>query len=117
MHVLIVAESFPSPAHLYRGTFIGEQVKRLLDHVERVTVLSPTTYVPRFVKISRVARQASLPASYELVKDRCEVLFPRYLKAPGDRCLWWTTAQWRRIVSKTVGDLLKAGSLSLIHAN
>lgn len=117
MHVLMVAVSFPSPDHPYRGTFIGEQVKRLLDHVERITVLSPTTYVPRFVKISRVARQASLPASYELVKDRCEVLFPRYLKAPGDMCLWWTTAQWRRIVSKTVGDLLKAGSLSLIHAN
>lgn len=113
----MIAESFPSPAHPYRGTFIGEQVKRLLDHVERITVLSPTTYVPRFVKISRVARQASLPASYELVKDRCEVLFPRYLKSPGDMCLWWTTAQWRRIVSKTVGDLLKAGSLSLIHAN
>lgn len=113
----MIAESFPSPGHPYRGTFIGEQVKRLLDHVERITVLSPTTYVPRFVKISRVARQASLPTRYELVKDRCEVLFPRYLKAPGDMCQWWTTAQWRRIVSKAVGDLLKAGSLSLIHAN
>jgi hypothetical protein len=62
MHVLMVADSFPSPAHPYRGTFIGEQVKRLLDHVDRITVLSPTIYVPRFVKISRVARQASLPA-------------------------------------------------------
>lgn len=117
MHVLMVAESFPSPAHPYRSTFIGEQVKRLLDHVERITVLSPTTYVPQFIKISRVARQASLPARYELVKDRCEVLFPRYLKAPGDMCLWWTTAQWRWIVSKTVGELLEADSLSLIHAN
>ncbi|MDH5739875.1 MAG: glycosyltransferase family 4 protein [Nitrospira sp.] len=117
MHVLIVAESFPSPAHPYRGTFIGEQVKRLLDHVERITVLSPTTYVPRFLKVHRVARQASLPARYEFVKDRCEVLFPRCLKAPSDMCLWWTTAQWRRIVSNTVGDLLKTGSLSLIHAN
>lgn len=117
MHVLIVAESFPSPAHPYRSTFIGEQVKRLLDHVERITVLSPTTYVPQFMKISRVARQASLPTRYELVKDRCEVLFPRYLKAPGDMCLWWTTAQWRWIVSKTVGELLATGSLSLIHAN
>ncbi len=117
MHVLMVAESFPSPAHPYRGTFICEQVKRLLDHVERITVLSPTTYIPGFVNIRRVARQASLPTRYELVKDRCEVLFPRYLKAPGDRCLWWTTAQWRRIVSKTVGTLLETGPLSLIHAN
>ena len=113
----MVAESFPSPAHPYRGTFIGEQVKRLLDHVERITVLSPTTYIPQFLKISRVARQASLPARYELVKDRCEVLFPRYLKAPGDMCLWWTTAQWRRLVFKTVGELLETDSLSLIHAN
>jgi glycosyltransferase involved in cell wall biosynthesis len=117
MHVLMVAESFPSPGHPYRGTFIGEQVKRLLDHVERITVLSPTTYVPRFMKISRVARQASLPARYEFVKDRCEVLFPRYLKAPGDMFLWWTTVQWCRIVSKTVGDLVAGGSLSLIHAS
>jgi glycosyltransferase involved in cell wall biosynthesis len=117
MHILMVAVSFPSPAHPYRGTFIGEQVKRLLDHVERITVLSPTTYVPRFVKINRVARQASLPARYEFVKDRCEVLFPRYVKPPGHACLWWTRAQWRRIISKTVGDLLRTGSLSLIHAN
>ena len=117
MHILMVAASFPSPEYPYRGTFIGEQVKRLLDHIERVTVLSPTTYIPRFVKIRGVARQASLPERYEFVKDRCEVLFPRYLKAPGDMCLWWTTAQWRRIVSKTVSDLLKTGSLSLIHAN
>ncbi len=117
MHVLMVAESFPSPAHPYRSTFIGEQVKRLLDHVDRITVLSPTTYVPPFVKISRVARQATLPARYELVKDRCEVLFPRYLKAPGDMCLWWTTAQWRRLVSKTVRQLIETRSVSLIHAN
>ena len=32
-------------------------------------------------------------------------------------CLWWTTAQWRRIVSKTVRELIETGSLSLIHAN
>ncbi len=117
MHILVVAESFPSPAHPYRGTFIGEQVKRLLDHVERITVLSPTTYIPRFLKVSRVARQVSLPERYEFVKDRCDVLFPRYLKAPGDMCLWWTTAQWHRIVSKIAGDLLETESLSLIHAN
>lgn len=117
MHILMVAVSFPSPEYPYRGTFIGEQVKRLLDHVERITVLSPTTYVPRFLKINRVARQVSLPARYEFVKNRCEVLFPRYVKAPGHACLWWTTAQWRRIVSKTVGEILKTGSLSLIHAN
>ncbi|MBS0183820.1 MAG: glycosyltransferase [Nitrospira sp.] len=117
MHILMVADSFPSPAYPYRGTFIGEQVKRLLDHVERITVLSPTTYVPRFVKLSRGARQASLPARYEFVKDRCEVLFPRYVKAPGYACLWWTTVQGRRIVSKTVGDLLETGPISLIHAN
>lgn len=113
----MIAVSFPSPAYPYRGTFIGEQVKRLLDHVERITVLSPTTYVPPFVKLSRVARQASLPARYEFVKGRCEVLFPRYVKAPGFACLWWTAAQWRRIVSTTVGELLETGSLSLIHAN
>lgn len=117
MHLLMVAESFPSPEYPYRGVFIGEQVKRLLDHVEQVTVLCPTTYVPRFVKFNRVAAQVSLPARYEFVKDRCEVLFPRYLKAPGDICLWWTITQWCRIVSKTVGELLDTGSLSLIHAN
>lgn len=117
MHILIIAESFPSPAHPYRGTFIGEQVKRLLDHVERITVLSPTTYVPRFVKMSRVARQASLPPYYEFVKGRCKVLFPRCPKLPGDMCLSWTSALWRRIVSKTVGDLMATGSLSLIHAS
>ena len=58
-----------------------------------------------------------MPARYEFVKDRCKVLFPRYVKAPGDMCLWWTTAQWRRLVSKTVDELIETESLSLIHAN
>ena len=79
----MVADSFPSPEHPYRGTFIGEQVKRLLDHVERITVLSPTTYVPRFAKYKTGCKAGFSPARYEFVKDRCEVLFPRYLKAPG----------------------------------
>lgn len=113
----MVAESFPSPEYPYRGAFIGEQVKRLLEYVDRITVLSPTPYVPRFARINRVATQASLPARYEFVKDRCEVLFPRYLKVPGDICLWWTTMQWRRLVSNTVRELIETRSLSLIHAN
>lgn len=117
MHILMVAVSFPSPEYPYRGAFIGEQVRRLLDHIERITVLSPTPYVPGFARINRVATQASLPARYEFVKDRCEVLFPRYLKAPGGMCLWWTTAQWRRLVSNTVRELIETRSLALIHAN
>lgn len=116
MHILMVTVSFPSPGYPYRGAFIGEQVKRLLDHVDRVTVLSPTAYVPQFAKGSRPVL-ASLPARYEFVKNRCEVLFPRYFKAPGDVCLWWTTSQWRRLVSQTVTDLIEKKSLSLIHAN
>ena len=117
MHILMVAVSFPSPEHPYRGSFIGEQVKRLLEHVDRITVLCPTTYVPQFAKFNRLAVQTSRPIRYEFVKDRCEVLFPRYLKAPGDACLWWTKAQWHRIVSNTVRELSETRSLSLIHAN
>ena len=117
MHLLVVAISFPSPEYPYRGAFIGEQVRRLSDHVERITVISPTTYVPALAKRSRAAAQASLPLRYELVKDRCEVLFPRYLKAPGQAFLWWTTAQWCRLVSKTVAELAQTRPVSLIHAN
>ena len=116
MHILMVTVSFPSPEYPYRGSFIGEQVKRLLDHVDRITVLSPTAYVPQFAKRSRPVL-ASLPARYAFVKNRCEVRFPRYVKAPGDACLWWTIAQWRRLVSETVADLVERESLSLIHAN
>jgi glycosyltransferase involved in cell wall biosynthesis len=117
MHLLVVATSFPSPEYPYRAAFIGEQVRRLSDHVERITVISPTTYVPDFAKRSRAAAQASLPLRYELVKDRCEVLFPRYLKAPGQAFLRWTMAQWYRLVSKTVADLAQTRPISLIHAN
>ena len=117
MHILMVTVSFPSPEYPYRGAFIGEQVKRLLEHVDRITVVCPTTYVPQFAKFTRLAVQASLPMRYEFVKDRCEVLFPRYLKAPGDRCLWWTSAQWCRLVSSTVRWISETRSISLIHAN
>lgn len=44
MRVLMIADAFPSLAHLYRGTFIGEPVQHLLDHVDRITVLCPTTF-------------------------------------------------------------------------
>lgn len=52
-----------------------------------------------------------------MVANRCQVLFPRYLKAPGDLLLAWTTVQWRRIIAKTVAELGKTHPVSLIHAN
>ena len=103
MHLLIVAISFPSPQYPYRGCFVGEQVRYLSEGVERITVLSPTTWVPAFMgNVDRVAAQASLPDSYQMVEGRCEVLFPRLLKAPGTMLLRWTVAQWCRIVKQTV---------------
>lgn len=58
MHVLVVALSFPSPQNPYRGSFIGQQVQLLCERteIERITVLSPTTFVPTFLsKVRRVA--------------------------------------------------------------
>ena len=118
MHLLVVAISFPSPEFPLALPFIGEQVKALCNHVERITVLSPTTYVPSFMKgIPRVARQASLPSRYELVPGRCEVLFPRYIKAPGDFLQGCTVAHWRRIVRRTVNQFRESCPVSIIHAN
>jgi len=71
MHLLVVAISFPAPDFPYRGAFIGEQVRLLSEHLDRITVISPTVYVPDIAKRSRAAVQASLPLRYELVKDRC----------------------------------------------
>lgn len=118
MHLLVVALSFPSPQFPFRGTFLGEQVRLLSNHIDRITVVSPTTYVPSFIaSANRGAAQASLPQRYEFVKDRCEVLFPRYVKAPGNAIFWWTTAQWYRIISKTVAKINNTSPVSLIHAN
>src|SRR5262245_9790411 len=120
MHILVIALDFPAPKYPYRGSFIGEQVRLLCEHqrIERVTVLSPTTFVPAFMRrIRRVAAQASLPDRYHLVEGRCEVLFPRYLKAPGTQLLSWTAAQWRRIVDQTVARFTKMHPVSLIHAH
>ncbi len=118
MHLLVVTRSFPSAENPLRGVFIGEQVRRLSERLERITVLSPTTWVPAFMrKVDRVAAQASLPDHYQMVEDRCEVLFPRYLKAPGDWLLSWTLAQWRRIVEQTVVRFKSTCPVSIIHAN
>jgi glycosyltransferase involved in cell wall biosynthesis len=114
----MVAIGFPSPDHPHTNAFIGEQVRILCECVETVTVLSPSPRIPNFMAaFPRCAKNASLPNRYSLVPDRCEVLFPRYLKAPGCLFLWWTIARWRWIISKTVADFKKTHPVSIIHAN
>ncbi len=120
MHLLVVTVSFPSPDDPYSGSFIGEQVRLLCEReqIQRVTVLSPTAFVPPFMRrFRRVARQASLPDCYQMIEGRCEVRFPRYPKAPGALFLRWTVAQWRRIVDQTVARFVRTAPVSLIHAN
>src|SRR5215813_8420652 len=99
MHLLVIALDFPTPEYPIHGHFLQEQVRLLSKRVERITVLSPTPFVPAFMRgIRRIARLASLPDRYQMVEGCCEVLFPRYVKAPGDIFLRWTTVQWCRIV-------------------
>ena len=120
MHVLFVALSFPSPENPYRSPFIREQVRLLCERkeIDRITVLSPTTSVPAFLRrFRRVAEQASLPDRYQMVEGRCEVLFPRYIKLPGELLLRWTVAQWCRIVDQTVARFARTHPISIIHAN
>src|SRR5207249_1675828 len=118
MHLLVVPVCFPAPGSPLPGVFIGEQVRLLCEWVERITVLSPTTFVPPFMRRFRyVAHQASLPDRYQMVKGRCEVLFPRYVKAPGDMFLRWTTAQWCRLVEQTVTRFAKICPVSILHAH
>lgn len=118
LHVLVIAPGFPSLANPWAFPFIREQVLQLCKRVERVTVLSPTTSVPFFARgFRRGVVLASIPKRYSLIEGKCEVLFPRYLKAPGQAFLWWTTAQWCRLVSKIVAELAQTRPVSLIHAN
>jgi glycosyltransferase involved in cell wall biosynthesis len=120
MHLLVVAKSFPSPERPYRTPFLGEQVRLLCERpeLERITVVSPTTFVPTFLRrFRRVSRQATLPDHYQMVEDRCEVLFPRYLKAPGGLFLRLTVLQWCRIIEQTIARFAKTCPVSLIHAN
>lgn len=118
MHLLVVAISFPSPDNPYPGNFIGQQVRALAERVERITVLCPVPRMPHFLStLRRVAAKASLPQRYDLVPDRCEVLFPRYLKAPGGLLLSWTTAQWCRLVEQTLARFADTCPVSIIHAH
>jgi len=118
MHLLVIAKSFPSPQNPDRVPFIGEQVRLLSQRVERITVLSPTTFVPRLMRrFRRCAAIASLPDRYQFAEGRCEVLFPRYLKPPGSLLLRWTTAQWCRMVDKAVTRFARMYPVSIIHAH
>jgi glycosyltransferase involved in cell wall biosynthesis len=118
MHLLVVTISFPSPENPYPGSFIGQQVLALAERVERITVLSPVPTMPRFMsKFRRFAAKVSLPEHYVLVPNRCEVIFPRYLKPPGNLLLSWTTAQWCRLVDQTIARLAETHPVSVIHAH
>jgi teichuronic acid biosynthesis glycosyltransferase TuaC len=118
MHLLVVALSFPSPGFPSRAPFLGEQVRILSDHVRRITVVSPTTYVPFWLgSINRFRRLAGLPRCFQMVPGRCEVLFPRYFKAPGILFPKWTLTQWRRIIDNTVQSFQESDPVSLIHAH
>src|SRR5438309_1102483 len=116
MHLLAIAFTFPTPEYPIHS-LLAEQVRLLYKRVEHITVLAPTPFVPAFMRRSRrVARQASMPDRYQMVEGRCEVLFPRYVKAPGDIFLRWTTAQWCRIVDQTVARFTTTCPVSIIHA-
>jgi teichuronic acid biosynthesis glycosyltransferase TuaC len=118
MHLLVVAINFPSPENPYPGNFIGQQVLALAERVERITVLSPVPTMPRFTsKLRRFAAKITLPEHYVLVPNRCEVLFPRYLKSPGNLLLSWTTAQWCRLVDQTIAQFAETFPVSIIHAH
>src|SRR5262245_38412885 len=118
MHLLVITLGFPAPGTPLPAIFLGEQVRLLCERVERITVLSPTPFVPAFMRGFRhVANPASLPDRYEMVEGRCEVLFPRYVKAPGDIFLRWTTAQWCRLVDQTVARFTTTCPVSIIHAH
>ena len=118
MHVLVVAILFPSPGNPIPGNFIGQQVLAVSERVERITVLSPVPMMPHFMpKFGRFAAKVPLPERYTLVPDRCEVLFPRYLKAPGNLFLSWTKMQWCRLVDKTIARFTHSYPVSIIHAH
>src|SRR5262249_54224697 len=117
MHLLAIGFDFPTPEYPIH-TLLGEQVRLLSERVERITALSPTPFEPAFMRrIRRVARQASMPDRYQMVEGRCEALFPRYVKAPGDMFLRWTTAQWCRIVDQTVARFTTTCPVSILHAH
>jgi glycosyltransferase involved in cell wall biosynthesis len=118
MHLLVVAIQFPSPENPHAGSFIGQQVLALAERVERITVLSPVPMVPHFMsRFRRFAAKITLPEHYVLVPNRCEVFFPRYLKAPGDLFLFWTKAQWCRLVDRMTAQFAASCPVSLIHAH
>lgn len=118
MHLLFVAGSFPAPGKPYRVPFLGTQIRLLCEQLDRITVLSPTTYIPMLMRrFLRVATQVSLPNYYGIGDGPYKVLFPRYLKAPGYLFLWWTIAQWRRIIDQTVAQFARTYPVSVIHAN
>src|SRR5215831_6983974 len=117
MHLLVITMGFPAPGTPLPSIFVGEQVRLLCERVERITVLSPTPFVPAFMGgFRRVADLVSLPERYQMVEGRCEVLFPRYVKAIGDMFLRWTTAQWCRIVDQTVARFTTTCPVSILHA-
>jgi glycosyltransferase involved in cell wall biosynthesis len=118
MHLLVVAIQFPSPTNPHAVPFIGQQVLALAERVDRITVLSPVPQMPHFMRrFRRLAAKVALPEYYVLVPSRCEVFFPRYLKAPGDLFLFWTTAQWCRLVDKAVEQFAGTCPVSIIHAH
>lgn len=118
MHLLVVAMSFPSPDNPYPGSFIGQQVKALSARIERITVVSPVPRVPPLMSwMRRIAAKATLPDRYEMADGRCEVLFPRYLKAPGNMLLSWTTTQWCRLVNQMIAHFAETDPISIVHAH
>lgn len=119
MHLLVVAVSFPYKGNPYPSSFIGQQVQLLAERVERITVLSPVPRVPPLVtRLKRFRAKSSLPPLYDdMAAGRCRVLFPRYLKAPGNVLLTWTTAQWCRMMNQAIAQFATHCPVSIVHAH
>lgn len=113
MRVLVLTESFPTPANPARGVFIRRQIEALSLH-HSVTVLFPRPFIPLIPTLwLESAANALDTATIGQYQTAVEVRCPKYLYVPRLRGV--RTRQLARIVRRTLLNAKRP--YDLVHAH
>ena len=89
MKITIISHLFPNSQWIFKGIFVKEQVKALLEkNIEIEQVIAPTPYIPHFLSFFKENWKKYYKIERQEWLARMKVMRPRYIVIPGKHFFW-----------------------------
>lgn len=116
MRVLVLSHQFPNDYEPQAGTYVLEQIRALRDIGVDSVVMSPTPWVPPFLrKKERLQKYVSMPV--RAVVDNFEVTYPRVLTLPRNHLFALSGLLFYLSCRQRLRRVLRSTQIDLIHAH